>query len=106
MSKSSTIELTIFPKAAPMMTPTARSTALPLTANSLNSFHTFIGRLSSLSILLDCNNVDQLVWLNDYLHNPDLRGGFHSEYFCNRIVFYLFLGGIDGLTDSAASSSV
>src|SRR5579871_132106 len=37
MSTSFTSELTIAPKAAPMMTPIARSTALPLRANSRNS---------------------------------------------------------------------
>src|SRR5512139_630561 len=37
MMRSLTIDSTILPKAAPMMTPTARSMALPLTANSLNS---------------------------------------------------------------------
>lgn len=37
MIRSPTTESTILPKAAPMMTPTARSIALPLTANSLNS---------------------------------------------------------------------
>src|ERR1035437_7968943 len=36
---SFTRELTMAPKAAPMITPTARSTALPLMANSLNSFN-------------------------------------------------------------------
>src|SRR5260370_39697712 len=38
MITSSTNEVTIFPNAAPMITPTARSMTLPLTANSLNSF--------------------------------------------------------------------
>jgi hypothetical protein len=33
----STSEVTIFVKAAPMMTPTARSTTLPRATNSLNS---------------------------------------------------------------------
>ena len=37
MIRSSTIELTIFPNAPPMITPTARSITLPLRANSLNS---------------------------------------------------------------------
>jgi hypothetical protein len=37
MIRSPTIESTILPKAPPMITPTARSMALPLTANSLNS---------------------------------------------------------------------
>src|SRR5262245_15804153 len=35
--RSFTTESTILPNAAPMMTPTARSITLPLTANSLNS---------------------------------------------------------------------
>src|SRR6266487_2051248 len=39
MMMSLTKEVIMEPKAAPMMTPTARSIALPLTANSLNSFH-------------------------------------------------------------------
>src|SRR5688500_5181415 len=39
MTTSSTSEVMILPNAAPMTTPTARSTTLPLTANSLNSFH-------------------------------------------------------------------
>ena len=34
MMMSATSEVTIAPKAAPMMTPTARSTTLPLIANS------------------------------------------------------------------------
>src|SRR5262249_49066822 len=37
MSTSFTSESTILPKAAPMITPTARSKALPFIANSLNS---------------------------------------------------------------------
>src|SRR5215204_1462374 len=38
MMMSPTSEVTIAPKAAPMMTPTARSTTLPFIANSRNSF--------------------------------------------------------------------
>lgn len=34
-------ESTIFPKAPPMMTPTAISTTLPFSANSLNSFNIY-----------------------------------------------------------------
>src|SRR5688572_16379174 len=37
ITKSSTSELTILPKAAPMITPTARATTLALTANARNS---------------------------------------------------------------------
>src|SRR5262245_16451599 len=37
MSTSETIELTIFPNAAPMMTPIAMSTTLPRCTNALNS---------------------------------------------------------------------
>src|SRR5258708_33022212 len=38
MMMSPTSEVTIAPKAAPMMIPTARSTTLPFIANSRNSF--------------------------------------------------------------------
>src|SRR5215813_9693545 len=38
ITMSSTKEETILPKAAPMITPTARSRTLPRIANSLNSF--------------------------------------------------------------------
>src|SRR5882762_5813689 len=40
MRMSSTKDETIFPKAAPTMTPTARSMTFPRMANSLNSFST------------------------------------------------------------------
>src|SRR5205809_7182227 len=40
MMRSLTSEETILPNAAPMITPTARSTTLPRMANSLNSFST------------------------------------------------------------------
>src|ERR1700730_14665921 len=40
MMISPTSEVTMPPKAAPMMTPTARSTTLPFIANSRNSFST------------------------------------------------------------------
>ena len=36
---SSTNEVTIFPKAAPIITPTARSITFPLDINSLNSLN-------------------------------------------------------------------
>src|SRR5215218_8618262 len=39
MMTSSTSEVTILPKAAPMITPIARSRTLPRTANSLNSLN-------------------------------------------------------------------
>src|SRR6187399_130305 len=42
MIMSPTSDSTIRPKAAPMITPMARSTTLPLTANSRNSSRTFI----------------------------------------------------------------
>src|SRR5271155_4567381 len=41
MMMSLTRESTIFPNAAPMMTPMARSTTFPLIANSLNSLSIF-----------------------------------------------------------------
>src|SRR5215218_2691728 len=39
MMMSPTREVTMLPNAAPMITPTARSTTLPFTANSRNSFN-------------------------------------------------------------------
>ena len=42
MNRSLTTELTMAVKALPMITPTARSMTLPLNANSLNSFQSFI----------------------------------------------------------------
>src|SRR5262245_16671409 len=45
MSTSLTREVTIFPNAAPMMTPTARSTTFPFIANSLNSLNIGSSRL-------------------------------------------------------------
>jgi hypothetical protein len=44
MTTSFTNEVTIAPNAAPMITPTARSTALPLIANVLNSSQIFFIR--------------------------------------------------------------
>src|SRR5258705_7195745 len=57
---SFTSELTIEPNAAPMITPTARSTALPLMANSLNSFHMKSG-------LLGDHDVHKFFWNNHHL---------------------------------------
>ena len=42
ITTSATNDETIFPNAAPMITPTAKSTTLPLTANSLNSLKMLI----------------------------------------------------------------
>ena len=47
---SSTSEETIFPKAAPMITPTAKSTTFPLNANSLKSFHIVANRTYFLMV--------------------------------------------------------
>src|SRR5438067_2603573 len=59
MMRSATSEDTIFPKAVPMITPTARSTTLPLIANSRNSFSqltgsscSWIGHFKDLELLL------------------------------------------------------
>src|SRR5213079_914257 len=59
---SFTSEVMILPNAAPMMTPTARSMALPLIANSLNSFHMFL-------IPSNDNDVDQLFGNNNHFAN-------------------------------------
>src|SRR5437763_16878853 len=62
MRTSFTSELTIPPNAAPMITPTARSMALPLIANSLNSFHMWL-------IPSDDDDVDQLSWNDNHFAN-------------------------------------
>src|SRR4249920_3269615 len=59
MRISFTSEVMILPNAAPMMTPTARSMALPLTANSLNSFNMWL-------ISSDDDDVDQFFWNDNY----------------------------------------
>ena len=46
--RSLTIEDTILPKAPPMITPTAMSTALPFMANCLNSFISLPMRFSAI----------------------------------------------------------
>ena len=51
MTMSFTKESTILPKAPPIMTPTARSTTLPLTAKALNSFMMFDATHFSLILL-------------------------------------------------------
>src|SRR5688572_276494 len=53
MMMSATSELTILPKAVPMMTPTARSTTLPLIANSRNSRKMLIDAGSRVADLED-----------------------------------------------------
>src|SRR5256886_16248766 len=59
---SFTSEVTIPPNAAPMITPTARSMALPLIANSLNSFHMWL-------IPSDDDDVDQLFGNDNHFAN-------------------------------------
>src|SRR3954466_13811624 len=63
---SFTREVIIPPKAAPMITPIAKSIAFPLTANSLNSFH-------MPKLLLGHDDVDKLIW--DYHDLPDGLAG-------------------------------
>jgi hypothetical protein len=53
MNMSPTREETIFPNAAPMITPTARSTTLPFIANSLNS-EAKLTDVSLIGALLEC----------------------------------------------------
>src|SRR5260221_6287289 len=53
MMRSLTSESTIFPNAPPMITPTARSTTLPLTANSRNSLANDMDFPPELAVLLD-----------------------------------------------------
>src|SRR5207249_6474534 len=58
MITSPTSEVTMAPKAAPMITPTARSTTLPFIANSRNSFSMLASPLRS-SGEVRCSLVDQ-----------------------------------------------
>src|SRR5678815_1543287 len=96
---SLTSDVTIAPKAAPMMTPMARSTALPLRANSLNSFH--MARSSSVAeqrLNLPQHLVVLLQALEVLLHVgelcAELRGGSDGAS--------LFAGRIHGLVLEAA----
>src|SRR5207302_7241034 len=90
MMMSLTSEFTIPPKAAPMMTPIARSKALPLTANSLNSFH--------------IEDPPELVRddVNDFVrNNHDLANFFSAEVLLNfwqiqRRGFQFLFARIDG----------
>src|SRR4051794_8627360 len=63
---SFTSEVMILPKDAPMITPTARSMALPLTANSLNSFNMSLTQSSN-------DDVDEL--FGDNNHSPNRLPG-------------------------------
>src|SRR4030095_8150846 len=51
MMMSPTSDVTIAPKAAPMITPTARSTTLPFIANSRNSFSMLASPLRSSGVV-------------------------------------------------------
>src|SRR5438477_12016487 len=62
MMMSFTKDAIIPPKAAPMITPTAMSTAFPLIANSLNS-------LSMIQLYLAGHDIDKLFWDNNDLAN-------------------------------------
>src|SRR6185295_13987294 len=72
---SFTSELMIPPKAAPIMTPIARSMALPLTANSLNSFH-------MPSVYLTGHDIDKL-----FGNDNDFSNLFGAKSFLNLGVF-------------------
>src|SRR5437899_8763481 len=65
MRMSLTSELMMPPKAAPIITPTARSTAFPLIANSLNSFSMMKKRYSI------CDYVDKF-----FRDDHDFANGF------------------------------
>src|SRR5271156_5675552 len=75
MMISPTSEVTMAPKAAPMMTPTARSTTLPFIANSRNSFsmlETFL-RSSGEECAILRNSIDQAGMHHGAAHR-DARG--------------------------------
>src|SRR6266540_4126833 len=80
MITSLTSELTMEPNAAPMITPTARSTALPLTANSLNSFH-----------IPSHDNVDQLSRHHDHVAHGLAGNAFVNFRIRQRGGFHLFV---------------
>src|ERR1700745_3709270 len=87
MRMSLTSELMIPPKAAPIITPTARSTAFPLTANSLNSFHIpFHLKLVDNNVYKPFRHRDHVT--HGFISNPLLnlrvrqRGGFHLFIRC------------------------
>src|SRR5689334_1944916 len=57
MMMSLTTEVTTLPKATPIITPTARSTTLPLRANSLNSFIMLITFLEYIASVSGCKRL-------------------------------------------------
>src|SRR5580700_4802040 len=74
MMMSPTSEVTMPPKAAPMMTPTARSTTLPFMAKSRNSFS--IGSSSSAHL---ASSVDQAGMYHGAAHR-DAGGLSHGNH--------------------------
>ena len=66
ITMSFTKESTILPKAPPIMTPTARSITLPLTAKALNSFIMFDATHFSLKFVLISANESLLSGLRAF----------------------------------------
>src|ERR1700730_18720635 len=70
MMMSSTKDDTIFPKAAPIMTPTARSRTFPRMANSLNSLSTvfsFAFQFRQVAALHESPDCGRAVCCTDYI---------------------------------------
>src|SRR6186997_1867321 len=100
MRMSFTSELTIAPKAAPIMTPIARSTALPLIANSLNSLN--IGTRP----LLGCDDVNKLIFDHDHLPYGQARDELPDPFISARARLQLGIGGGDRHHDPIAHLAV
>ena len=85
MTMSLTKESTIFPNAPPIITPTARSITLPLTAKALNSFTMLDATHFSLKLLLISANESQLSGLIAfYLKIESLSNSLYRIPFFNR----------------------
>src|SRR6187401_3581475 len=82
---SFTRDVTMLPKAAPMMTPTARSMALPLTANSLNSFHMSFTESGD-------DDIDELFWNDNHIANRLAGDSLLDLRVRQRNCFEFFLG--------------
>src|SRR5437879_6370953 len=81
MMTSPTSEVTIAPKAAPMMTPTARSTTFPFIANSRNSFSTLeaFPRSQGEECAGPANSIDQAGMHHGAAHGDARRLGYRHH---------------------------
>src|SRR2546422_9340233 len=91
MMMSPTSEVTIAPKAAPMMTPTARSTTLPFIANSRNSFSTLEPSVRSPGeeFAMRTKSIDQAGMHHRAAHGDACRLG-HRHHRQGQVFFQFF----------------